>query len=105
MPDLIQGVKDIVDRYDEPPEPTTSETVEGEGGGLEGSLDLEGARGELEAFREEAFHGIGGEQTFLDVSALFTRSVNSWFSPFSGIQKRDQGAGCLEAAALKNSKK
>jgi len=56
-------------------------------------------------FREEAFHGIGGEQTFLDISALFTRSVNSWFSPFSGIQKRDQGAGCLEAAALKNSKK
>ena len=53
----------------------------------------------------QVFHGIGGEQTFLDVSALFTRSVNSWFSPFSGIQKRDQGAGCREAAALKNSKK
>ena len=103
MPDLIQGVKDIVDKYDEPPEPSTSENGEGEG--LEGSLNLEGARGELEAFREEAFHGIGGEQTFLDVSALFTRSVNSWFSPFSGIQKRDQGAGCREAAALKNSKK
>ena len=48
---------------------------------------------------------LGGEQTFLDVSALFTRSVNSWFSPFSGIQKRDQGAGCREAADLKNSKK
>ena len=34
MPVLIQGVKDIVDKNDEPPEPSTSENGEGEG--LEG---------------------------------------------------------------------
>ena len=44
-----------------------------------------------------------GESRHFLMSAPFTRSVNSWFSPFSGIQKRDQGAGCREAAALKNS--
>lgn len=38
-----------------------------------------------------------GESRHFLMSAPFTRSLNSWFSPFSGIQKRDQGA------ALKNS--
>ena len=83
MPDLIQGVKDIVDRYDEPPEPTTSETVEGEGGGLEGSLDLEGARGELEAFREEASQPVnlsGNASGIVSAASAALSSVKSMFS-------------------------
>ena len=83
MPDLIQGVKDIVDRYDEPPEPTTSETVEGEGGGLEGSLDLEGARGELEAFREEAAQPValsGNAAAIVSAAKSALSSVKSMFS-------------------------
>ncbi len=83
MPDLIQGVKDIVDKYDEPPEPTTSETVEGEGGGLEGSLDLEGARGELEAFRKEAAEPValsGNAAGIVSAAKSALSSVKSMFS-------------------------
>ena len=83
MPDLIQGVKDIVDRYDEPPEPTTSETVEGEGSGLEGTLNLEGARGELEAFREEASQPVnlsGNASGIVSAASAALSSVKSMFS-------------------------
>ncbi len=83
MPDLIQGVKDIVDRYDEPPEPSTSENGEGESGGLEGSLDLEGARGELEAFREEAAQPValsGNAAGIVSAAKSALASVKSMFS-------------------------
>ena len=83
MPDLIQGVKDIVDRYDEPDEPTTTENGEGEGGGLEGSLDLEGARGELEAFREEASQPVnlsGNASGIVSAAKSALASVKSMFS-------------------------
>ena len=81
MPDLIQGVKDIVDRYDEPEEPTTTEN--GEGSGLEGSLDLEGARGELEAFREEAAQPVvlsGNAAAIVSAASEALSSVKSMFS-------------------------
>lgn len=81
MPDLIQGVKDIVDRYDEPEEPTTTEN--GEGSGLEGSLDLEGARGELEAFREEAAQPValsGNAAAIVSAASAALSSVKSMFS-------------------------
>ena len=81
MPDLIQGVKDIVDKYDEPPEPSTSETGEGEG--LEGSLNLEGARGELEAFREEASEPValsGNAAGIVSAAKAALSSVKSMFS-------------------------
>ena len=81
MPDLIQGVKDIVDRYDEPEEPTTTEN--GEGSGLEGSLDLEGARGELEAFREEAAQPValsGNASGIVSAASAALSSVKSMFS-------------------------
>ena len=80
MPDLIQGVKDIVDRYDEPPEPTTSETVEGEGGGLEGSLDLEGARGELE---EE---DVKGNRTSCSDKPFLCPETSRYFHPSTSKQ-------------------
>ena len=81
MPDLIQGVKDIVDKYDEPPEPSTSES--GEGNGLEGSLNLEGARGELEAFREEAAEPValsGNAAGIVSAAKSALSSVKSMFS-------------------------
>ena len=81
MPDLIQGVKDIVDKYDEPPEPSTSES--GEGSGLEGSLNLEGARGELEAFREEAAEPValsGNAAGIVSAAKSALASVKSMFS-------------------------
>ena len=81
MPDLIQGVKDIVDKYDEPPEPSTSENGEGEG--LEGSLNLEGARGELEAFREEASEPValsGNAAGIVSAAKSAMASVKSMFS-------------------------
>ena len=81
MPDLIQGVKDIVDKYDEPPEPSTSEN--GEGGGLEGSLNLEGARGELEAFREEAAEPValsGNAAGIVSAAKSALSSIRSLFS-------------------------
>ena len=81
MPELIQGVKDIVDKYDEPDEPTTTEN--GEGGGLEGSLDLEGARGELEAFREEAAQPValsGNASGIVSAASAALSSVKSMFS-------------------------
>ena len=81
MPDLIQGVKDIVDKYDEPPEPSTSENGEGEG--LEGSLNLEGARGELEAFREEASEPValsGNAAGIVSAAKSAMASVKSRFS-------------------------
>jgi len=83
MPDLIQGVKDIVDKYDEPPEATTTESGEGEGSGLEGSLDLEGARGELEAFREEASQPVnlsGNASGIVSAASAALSSVKSMFS-------------------------
>ena len=52
MPELIRGVRDMADQSGAPAEATTVEGAEG--GGLEGSLNLEGAREELAAFREEA---------------------------------------------------
>ena len=81
MPDLIQGVKDIVDKYDEPPEPSTSES--GEGSGLEGFLNLEGARGELEAFREEAAEPVslsGNAAGIVSAAKSALSSVKSMFS-------------------------
>ena len=81
MPDLIQGVKDIVDQYDEPEKPTTSESGEGEG--LEGSLDLEGARGELEAFREEAAQPValsGNASGIVSAAGAALAGVKSMFS-------------------------
>ena len=81
MSDLIQGVKDIVDKYDEPPEPSTSENGEGEG--LEGSLNLEGARGELEAFREEASEPValsGNAAGIVSAAKSAMASVKSMFS-------------------------
>ena len=83
MPDLIQGVKDIVDRYDEPEEPSTTESGEGEDGGLEGALDLEGARGELEAFREEASEPValsGNAAGIVSAAKSAMASVKSMFS-------------------------
>ena len=81
LPDLIQGVKDIVDQYDEPEKPTTSESGEGEG--LEGSLDLEGARGELEAFREEAAQPVvlsGNASGIVSAAGAALSSVKSMFA-------------------------
>ena len=81
MPDLIRGVKDIVDRYDEPPEPAPPESREE--GGLEGSLDLEGARGELEAFREEAAQPValsGNASGIVSAASAALSSVKSMFA-------------------------
>ena len=51
MPELIRGVRDMADQTGVPAESTAAEGAEG--GGLEGSLNLEGAREELIRVRRE----------------------------------------------------
>ena len=80
FPDISQGIRDMADKT-EKPEPSTSEN--GEGGGLEGSLDLEGARGELEAFREEASQPVnlsGNASGIVSAASAALSSVKSMFS-------------------------
>ena len=80
LPDISQGIRDMADKT-EKPEPSTSEN--GEGGGLEGSLDLEGARGELEAFREEASQPVnlsGNASGIVSAAKSALASVKSLFS-------------------------
>ena len=82
LPDISQGIRDMADKT-EKPEPTTSETVEGEGGGLEGSLNLDGARGELEAFRKDAAQPValsGNAAGIVSAAKSALASVKSMFS-------------------------
>ena len=80
LPDISQGIRDMADKT-EKPEPSTSEN--GEGGEMEGSLDLEGARGELEAFREEAAEPVtlsGNAAGIVSAASAALSSVKSMFS-------------------------
>ncbi|MBQ6514850.1 MAG: hypothetical protein IJI09_09010 [Clostridia bacterium] len=80
LPDISQGIRDMADQ-NEKPEPSTSESGEGEG--LEGSLDLEGARGDLEAFREEAAQPValsGNASGIVSAAGAALASVKSMFS-------------------------
>ena len=80
LPDITQGIREMADKS-EKPEATVSEKVEGEG--LEGSLDLEGARGELEAFREEAARPVtlsGNAAGIVSAASAALSSVKSMFS-------------------------
>ena len=81
LPDLLQGVRDIVDRYDKP------ETEGTEGAGGEGSpaaaLDLEEAREELSAFREEAAEPVrmtGSASGIVSAASSAFSSVKEIFS-------------------------
>ena len=79
LPDITQGIREMADKS-EKPEATVSEKVEG--GGLEGSLDLEGARGELEAFREEAARPValsGNAAGIVSAASAALSSVKSMF--------------------------
>ena len=65
----------------EKPEPSASEN--GEGGGLEGSLNLDGARGELEAFRKDAAQPValsGNAAGIVSAAKAALASVKSMFS-------------------------
>ncbi len=80
LPDISQGIRDMADKT-EKQEPSTSEN--GEGGEMEGSLDLEGARGELEAFREEAAQPVtlsGNAAGIVSAAKSALASVKSMFS-------------------------
>jgi hypothetical protein len=79
LPDLIRGVKDIVDQYDEPEEPAET----GEAGGPAGSLDLEGAREELEAFREEAAEPVALSGNASGIVSAGNTAYNSLKNLFS----------------------
>ena len=81
LPDLLQGVRDIVDRYDKP------ETEGTEGAGGDGSpaaaLDLEEAREELGAFREEAAEPVrmtGSASGIVSAASSAFSSVKEIFS-------------------------
>ena len=80
LPDISQGIRDMADKT-EKPEPSTSEN--GEGGGLEGSLNLDGARGELEAFRKDAAQPValsGNAAGIVSAAMSALASVKSMFS-------------------------
>ena len=80
LPDISQGIRDMADKT-EKPEPSTSEN--GEGGGLEGSLNLDGARGELEAFRKDAAQPValsGNAAGIVSAAKAALSSVKSMFS-------------------------
>ena len=80
LPDISKGIRDMADKT-EKPEPSTSEN--GEGGGLEGSLNLDGARGELEAFRKDAAQPValsGNAAGIVSAAKSALASVKSMFS-------------------------
>ncbi len=93
LPDISQGIRDMADKT-EKPEPSTSEI--GEGGGLEGSLNLDGARGELEAFREEAAQPValsGNAAGIVSAAKSALASVKSMFSTPVSIKAKVETEG------------
>ncbi len=81
IPELIRGVRDMADQSGAPAEATAAESAEG--GGLEGSLNLEGAREELAAFREEAAEPVtmtGNASGMVSAARSAYNSIKSLYS-------------------------
>ena len=81
LPDISQGIREMADQT-EKPEATVSEMGEDKGSGTV-PLDLEGARGELEAFREEAAEPValsGNAAGIVFAASAALSSVKSLFS-------------------------
>ena len=82
LPDISQAIREMAEKT-EKPETTITESGEGKDEGLEGSLNLEGARGELEAFREEAAEPValsGNAAGIVSAAKSALSSVKSMFS-------------------------